>query len=268
MKRNIKHGLILFITLFLFVSNVLTESSDFFSLLSEIGNINNAEQDAVFAVGITPYTKSKTFKEINKYASNMAAVFINRQICIDVINNEVKKSNGLSRKIGEYKIVLPPYAEPLDEIVDNIELYDYVIYHKYFIGLYKYPGKKEMNIAFDRKKVYNDNPISDDDVVRPVWGDDEFNESTGEGESISLITGFYEAYENALLQLCRKLGTTLISESEDRYFGKEKHSIKKLLFILSEKKLNNVYITNIQFDKLYGLTRYRYKVFIKVKYFK
>ena len=66
MKRNIKHGLILFITLFLFVSNVLTESSDFFSLLSEIGNINNAEQDAVFAVGITPYTKSKTFKEINK----------------------------------------------------------------------------------------------------------------------------------------------------------------------------------------------------------
>jgi len=258
---------IIIISLLVLSSSVYVEaqeSSGFSSLLSDLSFFNSPESENVYALGIAVFPEGKSdLGSVDSRAREMAAVFVNRQFSIAVVNKEAAIHHNNWRQDRQFSLVAPVDISRINHILSHLSLVAYEIRDNMFIGLYVYSEERREDRPLDNKENREWAPVSPDEVCAPSWEEVPMQSIWGQGEAFSLQDAFYEAYEKALL----KLADTV---SRQIFYGEkvtEVEGVKKVQKAFSAESiiwLENVRLTGVTMHKLNGAARFRYRVYLQV----
>ena len=244
------------------------ESSDITVLLSRLDETEDFST-GYYGIGIVRMSRSDDIEYVERQAAEMAAVFINRQMHVGVVNKSAESFNDRDRKKREFKVVVSAEISGLREISENIDLRSCALLKNYFIGLYFYPGRgvsKEKK-GLDAISKIDIDPVSKSDVKAPLWYEDAGDSYVGYGEAFTLADALYDAYEQTLLATARKISVFVFSETLFKQMLKNQYSNRQNISIESLIKLDDYKISNLEFVLLQGVPHFRYGVFLRIRPF-
>ena len=240
------------------------ESSGFSSLLSDLSLYNSPDSQDVYAPGIAVFPEGQSeLDPVESRAREMAAVFVNRQFSIAVVNKEAATHYNTWRQNRQFSLVAPVDISRINHILSHLSLVDYEIRGRIFIGLYVYSEELREDRPLENRESREWVPVSPDAVSNPSWEETPMQRVWGQGEAFSLQDAFYEAYEKALL----KLADTI---SREIFYGEKvtaaegEGNVQKAFSAESVIWLENVRLSGMAMHKLSGASRFRYRVYLQV----
>ena len=258
---------IIIISLLVLSSSVFVEaqeSSGFSSLLSDLSLYNSPDSKDVYALGIAVFPEGKSdLGPVDSRAREMAAVFVNRQFSIAVVNKKAATHYNNWRQNRQFSLVAPVDISRINHILSHMSLVDYEIRGRIFIGLYVYSEERCEDRPLENKESRKWVPVSPEAVGNPSWKETPMQSVWGQGETFSLQDAFYEAYEEAVLKLADTVSRQIFYGEKVTVENGEKN-VKKAFSAESVIWLENVRLTGMTMHKLSGASRFRYRVYLQI----